>query len=305
MKDGPLSGEGRLHVPVLLREVVELLALPRGARAVDATFGAGGHARVLLEAVGPRGQVLAIERDPSLVERARGEFSREISSGRLVLFHGNFRELEIIARDAGFSRVEGILFDLGLSSYHLEAAGRGFSYERDEPLDLRFDPTEPGTEPAHALLRRLSAEELARLLALYGEERYARRIARKILGKAPVRTSAELARAVRAALPAPARRFADRSAARVFQALRIAVNDELRALEEALPRALGLLSRGGRLAVISFHSLEDRIVKRAFREAARRGEVAILTKKPVVASDEERRENPRSRSAKLRAVEKR
>jgi 16S rRNA (cytosine1402-N4)-methyltransferase len=201
-----------------------------------------------------------------------------------------------------------VLFDLGISSFHLEASGRGFSFARDEPLDMRFDATESSRETAGQILATRSAAELASLFRHYGEERFASRIARAVVAarrKAPVATSRQLFDLVVAALPTAQRAHAGRSAARVFQALRIAVNAELEALREALPQAVELLRPGGRLAVIAFHSLEDRLVKRFFLEQQRAGALQVLTKRPIRASDPEIAANPRAASARLRAAERR
>jgi 16S rRNA (cytosine1402-N4)-methyltransferase len=219
----------------------------------------------------------------------------------------SFTRIAEVAAAEGFSAVDAILFDLGISSYHLESSGRGFSFERDEPLDLRFDDGDPSTPSAAELLRRLPTEDLAGILRTYGEERYARRIARHV-GRArvrhPIRTAVALRECVLDALPGPARRQGRRSVARVFQALRIVVNAELDAIEHALPQVPGLLRPGGRVAVIAFHSLEDRIVKNFFRGAARDGELVVVTKKPLRPSAAELARNPRAASARLRVAER-
>lgn len=296
-----------VHVPVLLEEVLELLAVRPGGRYIDATAGAGGHTAAILSAVGPGGRVLALDRDPEMVEGLRRSFADEVAAGRLIARHANFARIREEATAVGLEAADGILFDLGVCSHHLDASGRGFAYGRTEPLDLRFDPTETATPPAAALLARASAQELTHIFRTYGEERFASRIARTVVARrrtAPVQTSADLRAAVEASLPARVRWRAGRHAARVFQALRIAVNRELEAIHAALPAALELLAPGGRLVVISFHSLEDRIAKNVLREAARAGAVRLLTRKPLRPGQAEISRNPRSASARLRAVER-
>jgi len=301
-----MPGEGT-HTPVLVAEVVRWLAAERAREAIDATIDGGGHARALLERMGPRGRLLGIDRDPELIAIARRELADAVERGCLVLVHGNFRELGRIAAKHRFPAVDAVLFDLGMSSFHLDASGRGFSFGRDEPLDMRFDPSDRTAETAARILATRSAEELAALFREYGEERFAARIARAVVAarKAePVATSRRLFDLVVRALPSIQRPYAARSAARIFQALRIAANAELEAVREALPQAVHLLRPGGRLAVIAFHSLEDRLVKRFLVEQQRAGVVRILTKRPLRASDEEVAANPRAASARLRAAER-
>lgn len=292
------------HVPVLLDEVVELLALRPGARVIDATINGGGHAAAILERIGPAGRLLGFDRDPGVVERARERFAGE--AGRLEVVHSSFRHLRAVAAEKGFVPADAILFDLGLSSYHFDLSQRGFSFARDEPLDLRFDPGDAETMSAAELLGSRSAEELARIFRDYGEERYASRIARAIAAAPePIARTQQLYEIVRANIPGHERQHAGRSAARIFQALRIEANDELGAVREALPQALELLAPGGRLAVISFHSLEDRMVKQAFVAAQREGGLNVITKRPLRPSDDEVRANSRAASAKLRVAERR
>ncbi|GIW46121.1 MAG: ribosomal RNA small subunit methyltransferase H [Candidatus Binatia bacterium] len=293
-----------VHTPILTREILALLELSPGDRTIDATMDGGGHTRALLDATAPSGRVLGIDRDPELIALARERFAAEISAGRLLLAQGSFAELASIAAQHGFAEVAAVLFDLGASSFHFDIAGRGFSFRQNEPLDMRFDPSDSSRPTAAELVNRLDARELARLIARYGEERHAARIARELMRRRPVSTTHELYAGIEAALPAPVRWRAARSAARVFQALRIAVNDELAALETALPQAFSLLRPGGKLAVLSFHSLEDRIVKHFFQSEQKRGAARILTKKPVRPSEEEVRANPRAASAKLRVCER-
>jgi 16S rRNA (cytosine1402-N4)-methyltransferase len=287
-----------VHVPVLLEEVVQWLAPYPGAVLVDGTLGGGGHARALAERVGPEGLVVAMDRDPEAIGRAQ----QNLAGLPLKLVQGNFCDLPEALRELGIAAVDGVVLDLGVSSDQLADAQRGFSFSAAGPLDLRFDPARG--EPAWRLVNRLSAEHLADLIYQYGEERYSRRIARAVVEQRrerPIQTSAELAQLVRQCVPAP--RFGHRidPATRTFQALRIAVNDELRSLEIVLRRIPECLRAGGRMAVISFHSLEDRRVKEAFRDDPR---WEVLTRKPILPRPREVDENPRSRSAKMRVAGK-
>jgi len=270
---------------------------------VDGTIGMGGHAEQLLETAGGESRLLGIDRDPETLARAARRLER--FGARVVLAHGSFRHLRAIATDAGVERAAAVLLDLGVSSYQLEGSGRGFSFQGEEPLDMRFDPSEGAT--AAELLGRLAAEEIAGLLAEYGEERHARRIARVLVEqrrRSPLRTAADLVSVVKRAVPRAAWSKRTHVATRTFQAVRMAVNDEPGALAEALPQAAALLEDGGRLGVISFHSGEDRVVKHAFRSLAGRGFVE-LEPSPVTAGREETAQNPRARSAKLRVLARR
>jgi 16S rRNA (cytosine1402-N4)-methyltransferase len=284
-----------LHIPVLLNEVLEGLALPSGASCIDGTLGGGGHAAALAQCVGPRGQVIALDLDAVAVARA----SAALQGLPVVLRQGSYAEAPAVLHELGVDQVAGILLDLGLSSDQLADAERGFSFQEDGPLDLRFD-VERG-RPASALVATLPERDLADLIYRYGEERFSRRIARKIVAvrhRTPVRTSGQLAALVRSCVPRGKHHAID-PATRTFQALRIAVNGELDALEAALARLPDSLAPGGRFAIISFHSLEDRLVKHAFRGDAR---LEPLHRRPVVASPEEVAANPRARSAKLRVA---
>ena len=307
-----LTGETE-HVPVLLEEVLTALKPVPGGRYVDVTVGAAGHARGLLERSSPDGVLLAIDADAEAVEFARlalAEFD-----GRVAVRQGFFDELASLAAEHGFVAVDGIVADLGLSSRQLAAAGRGFSFQLEGPLDMRLDPTTQ-TTTAQDLVNNLSESELAEILYRYGEERRARALARAIVRQRPLHTTSELASLIARTV---GQRGRIHPATRVFQALRIAVNDELGALERMLPQAVGLLVPGGRLAVIAFHSLEDRIVKEFFRREARgcvcppevpvcrcghQPSVRLVARRPIQPSEAEVRRNPRSRSARLRVVEK-
>lgn len=294
--------EGGSHLPVLVEEVSFLLRPRRGGWVVDATVGMGGHAEAFLERGGPAVRLLGIDSDPEVLPLARRRLAR--FGLRVVVCHGNFRRLAALAGSAGVTEADAVLLDLGLSSYQLEASGRGFAFQTEAPLDMRADPTQG---PAAAeLLQRLSEPELARILREYGEEPHARRIARAIVTRrhrAPLGTTRHLVEVVQASVPRRAWPRRRHVATRTFQALRIAVNDELGALAEALPQAARLLAQGGRLGVISFHSGEDRVVKWTFKALAT-GPYAILTPSPIRPSREEVSANPRARSAKLRILER-
>ncbi|QDU90099.1 Ribosomal RNA small subunit methyltransferase H [Pirellulimonas nuda] len=285
------------HVPVLPAECLQWLRPRPGAVIVDGTLGGGGHARLLAAAVSPGGRVIACDRDPAAVEAAvawRADLP-------ITPVHANFSDLPEVLEQLEIESVDGVLLDLGLSSDQLADDERGFSYGSAGPLDLRFDTTRG--EPAWRLMERLSAEHLADLIYAYGEERHSRRIARKIVerrGSNPVRTAADLAEVVRRATPPNYERRIN-PATRTFQALRIAVNDELKWIDTALRRLPDMLAPGGRLAVISFHSLEDRRVKEAFRDDPR---VEPVTRRPIRPTEQEIAGNPRSRSAKLRVAER-
>jgi len=300
------------HIPVLYDEVLTGLQPRPGAAYIDATLGAAGHAVGILRASAPDGRLLGLDADPEAVAFARQVL--QPFGERATLRTANFRRLAAVARSAGFGQVAGILFDLGLSSRQLEAADRGFAFRREGPLDMRLDPRQEVT--AADLVNGLPEKELADLIWRYGEERHARRIARAIVAARPLTTTDRLAQVVARAV---GRRGRIHPATRTFQALRIAVNDELGALEEALPQTLELLEAGGRLAVISFHSLEDRLVKRFFQREARdclcppespvctcghRAALRIITRKPIRPGPAEVERNPRSRSARLRIAER-
>lgn len=290
----------------MVRQVVELLGPRPGGVYVDATVGAGGHARALLERE-PSVRIVGLDRDPEALAVAARRL--EAWRDRVVLLRADFSELEAKLRDLGLQRVDGILFDLGVSSLQLDTPGRGFTYQVDEaPLDMRMDPALPLT--AADLLNRLPKERLARIFREYGEERWASRIAAFVVEarrRQPLERTGDLVACIKAAVPAAARRTGGHPARRVFQALRIAVNDELGQLERALPQAMRALREGGRLVVISFHSLEDRRVKEALRRAQSAGEpvpMRVLTRKPLTPDAAEAARNPRARSARLRAAER-
>ena len=303
------------HVPVLLKEAIDFLAIQRGGTYIDATVGLGGHSYEIAKRLGAPGHLIGVDKDPAALERAAASLQSPVASevsgatGVLVrrtdwpqveLIHGSFADL---ANDQRPSTIDGLLADLGVSSLQLDNAARGFSFQAEGPLDMRMN-TQSG-ETAEQVVNQADEVTLANLIYEFGEERRSRRIARAIVRSRPIRTTAQLAEIVSAAArPMNQAERRIHPATRTFQALRIFVNrelDDLRALMEAAPR---LLKPGGRLVIISFHSLEDRIVKDALREGAKRGHYRLLTKKPVTADEEEIDRNPRSRSAKLRAAER-
>jgi 16S rRNA (cytosine1402-N4)-methyltransferase len=286
-----------LHIPVLADEVLHALAPQPGQIYADGTLGGGGHTRLLAERVGPAGRIVAVDRDPQVIARAE----RNLAGLPVQIAQADYTDLPEVLDAVGVTAVQGILLDLGLSSDQLADVSRGFSFAADGPLDLRFDPEEG--EPAWRLLARLRADELAQILHDYGEERFSRRIARAIVEQRqhePIRTARELAHLVHRCVPPPKHHRID-TATRTFQALRIAVNHELASLDRALQRLPDRLSRGGRLVVISFHSLEDRRVKTALRSDAR---LQVVTRKPIRPTAAEVEQNPRAGSARMRVAER-
>lgn len=303
------------HIPVLLSAVLDGLnvaAHPDGL-FIDGTVGAGGHAAAILTAA-PESRLLGFDRDPRSLDIARATLAP--IGDRATLVHANYDTMGKVAPEHGFGMVDGILLDLGLSSMHVDEAERGFAFKVDGPLDMRFDPTAK-IPTAADLVNTLDADELADLIYQYGEDRDSRRIARAIIAARPLHTTRQLADVIDKVLRGPREKI--HPATRTFQALRIAVNDELGAVERVLPQAIALLKPGGRLAVISFHSLEDRIVKQMFRDEStdclcppkqlvctcgHKASIRLVNRKPLVADDAESAANPRSRSAKLRVVER-
>lgn len=287
------------HVPVLLPAVLDGLHLQSNDDAIDATLGGGGHTRAILDAVAPRGRVLGLEADARTLSSTRST----LSDPRAMLVHANYRNLRAVAVERGFSSVAATIFDLGLSSIALDDPDRGFSFQQDGPLDMRLDPTAQ-TVKAADIVRTESAAELERIFRDYGSEPRARSIAAAIVAERrqfALDTTGALAQLIARVKP---RRGRLHPATQVFQALRMVVNDELGSLQAALPQAVTLLRAGGRLAVITFHSGEDRLVKRWGQAAARDGQVAIITKHVIAPLRAEILANPRARSAKLRLYQK-
>ena len=301
-----------LHKPVLYKEIIHALQPKNRGRYIDGTVGAGGHARGILEACAPDGRLLGLDVDPQALAIARETLAPY--GERVVLTQASYTSLLDVMEHLQWDAVDGIILDLGVSSMQLDEAGRGFSFQHEAPLDMRFNPQQ-GMSAAD-LVNGAGEEELAEILFRYGEEPQARRIARSIVRARPIMTTVQLAEIVKRAYPGHSRMH---PATRTFQALRIAVNEELSALEAALPQAVEALKPGARLAVISFHSLEDRIVKDFFRqeskdrlnppyerlyEVERHAALKVITRKPITPASEEIEENPRARSAKLRVAEK-
>jgi 16S rRNA (cytosine1402-N4)-methyltransferase len=306
------------HRPVLLSEVIRLLDPQPGGTYVDCTLGGGGHSKAILSRILPGGQLIGIDRDQDALDIAGQEFAE--FSDNVTLARGDFGDLDRILRDLSVKSIDGILFDLGVSSHQLDTAERGFSFSSDAPLDMRMDTSQQTT--AADLVNQLPEGELADLIYNYSDERLSRRIARAIVKRrqeSPIRTTAELAEIVARSVPSGGHPQRIHPATRTFQALRIAVNSELEALDKGLAAAVDALSVGGKICVISYHSLEDRKVKDLFAAGSGRCQcpprlpicvcgarqtLKVLTKRPVVPTPEEIETNPRSRSAKLRAAEK-
>ena len=287
------------HVPVLWHEAIEFLNVQPDGFYIDATLGAGGHAEEILRRL-EKGKLLGIDRDQAALAAARERLKG--FGEKFIAMHGNFAQVSALQAASGFPAANGLLADLGMSSLQLDDASRGFSFSLPGPLDMRMDPSTG--ESAADLVNRMSERELGDLIFKLGEERHARRIARAIVKGRPFRLTTELAQVVMRAIPSRTALRHIHPATRTFQALRLAVNGELECLESFLAQALGVLKPGGRVVILSFHSLEDRIVKRALQAWQRQGQAQILTRRVVRPSEEEVKANPRSRSAKLRAAEK-
>ena len=293
-----------IHRPVLLKDVIEFLNPQPGGIFIDATINGGGHAVAIADHIGKKGKLLGIDRDHELIEKLKiTDYGLRVTDYKLVC--DTFAHIKEIAEVSGYTDVNGIVFDLGFSSFHIESSGRGFSFLRDEPLDMRYD-VKSGIS-ARDIINRWSEEKLRSILFTLGEERFGRSIVRRIVEQRErhsVETTTELVEIIRKAVPSSYRRGRIHFATRTFQALRMCVNDELEHVAKGIAGAISLLAGGGRIAVISFHSGEERIVKELFRQEERNGVLRRITKKPVRASAAECGENPRSRSAKLRVAER-
>ena len=302
------------HVSVLKEELTDGIITDKNGIYCDMTLGGAGHSKRLLE-ITDKAILLGIDRDPLALSVAKERLSE--FSDRVKLYHGNFSEIDIAAEENGISAFDGIMADLGVSSPQLDDAERGFSYMHDAPLDMRMDTTSEFS--AYDVVNGYSEAELMRIIGTYGEERWAKRIAEFIVKSRPIKNTLELVEVIKAAVPAGAREKGGHPAKRTFQAIRIEVNGELDAVKEALEKAVSLLKSGGRIGVITFHSLEDRLVKQAFQAMAKgctcpssfpicvcgkQPEIKIITKKPILPSDGELENNSRSKSAKLRIAEK-
>ena len=290
-----------MHIPVLQKEVINYLDPKANENFIDCTADGGGHTTAILERMGTKGKVLGIDADQVLLKELEKKLKEQNLDKQVVLVCDNFSNLKEIARQARFKRVDGILFDLGFSSWHLEESGRGFTFLKNEPLDMRYNPS--SALSAEKLLNFWSEPEIERILRDFGEERFAREIAVEIVKDrkvSPLKTTFQLIRVLKRAIPFRFQRQKIHFATRTFQAIRIAVNDELESLRKGLDQGLEILDQGGRIVVISFHSLEDRIVKNFFKD--KENILKVLTKKPIIPQAEEIKINPRSRSSKLRAA---
>lgn len=306
------------HTTVLLKETVDGLQVKEDGTYVDCTLGGAGHSSYLLSKLSKKGHLFAFDQDDVALANAKEKLSTY--AGQVTFIKSNFRYLTEKLSEQGVEKVDGIIFDLGVSSPQLDTPERGFSYHHDAPLDMRMD--QQSDISAYNVVNHWRYEDLVRIFFRYGEEKFSKQIARKIEAhreKEPIRTTGELVEIIKEAIPAPARRKGGHPAKRIFQAIRIAVNDELKVFEEAIAQSIELLKPEGRVSVITFHSLEDRICKSAFKEAATPPElprnmpflpegyepkINIVTRKPIVPSEEELEENNRARSAKLRIAEK-
>jgi len=308
------------HKPVMLDECIDYLNIRANGVYVDATLGGAGHSSEILKRLGPEGLLIGIDQDQDAIRAAGQKLENVQTQGRYVLYHTNFENIREVIGMQKLKAVDGVLMDLGVSSYQLDEGERGFSYQQDAPLDMRMNKSEE--MDAAWVVNNLSREELTRIIREYGEEKWASRIAEFIVKSREtqkITTTGQLVDIIKAAIPAAARREGPHPAKRTFQAIRIAVNRELEVLEKTLGEIIDFLNPGGRLAVITFHSLEDRIVKQIFKDKAqgcicpgdfpkcvcgRTPQIRILTRKPVTPSEDELERNPRARSAKLRVAEK-
>lgn len=287
----------------MCKEVIEYLDVGPGKIVVDATVGMGGHSLEILKRILPEGKIIGIDKDRESLEICKGML--RFFQGSFELIHGDFRDIDKILKELNIKKVNAFLFDLGVSSYQLTNAQRGFSFQLEGPLDMRMDTT--SFISAYDLINNLNEEEISNLLWKFGQERWHNRIAHSLIRerqKAAIATTRQLAEIVIRATPYKRRYHRLHPATRTFQALRIAVNRELEALDEAIKKSIELLHKGGRICVISFHSLEDRIVKLNFRKFASESKIKLITKKPLVPAQEEIKDNPSSRSAKLRIAER-
>nr|WP_321315986.1 16S rRNA (cytosine(1402)-N(4))-methyltransferase RsmH [uncultured Ligilactobacillus sp.] len=308
------------HVTVLLNEAVENLHINPHGIYVDCTLGGGGHTKKILSMLNDDGHLYSFDQDQTAIDYNQKQLSTEIEAGKLTLIKSNFRDIKVQLEKLGISKVDGIVYDLGVSSPQFDVASRGFSYKLDAPLDMRMDQTQSLT--AKEIVNKWSFNDLMRIFSRYGEEKFAKSIARKIeqqRAQAPIETTTQLVEIIKSAIPARARRKGGHPAKRIFQALRIAVNDELSALEESLENALSLLKVGGRISVITFQSLEDRLVKTMFKEKSTLPDLPqglpiipqniqvdfrLVNRKPILPSEVEIKENHRAHSAKLRVIER-
>lgn len=306
------------HVPVMLKKAVDNLVLKKDGIYIDGTVGGAGHSREILERLSTAGRLIGIDRDINALQAA--EKNLKDFEDRVRLFHSNFSDIKTLLKEKGLSSVDGVLLDLGVSSHQLDEAGRGFSYMNDAPLDMRMDNSSALT--ASFIVNNYSESELRKVIQDYGEERWASRIAKFVIKERETKTISttfDLVEIIKKAIPASARRDGPHPAKRTFQAIRIAVNSELTEVERAIPDIIDILRPGGRVCIITFHSLEDRIVKESFRRMANPctcpsdfpicicnniPQISIITRKPILPDEDEIKNNPRARSAKLRVAEK-
>ncbi|WHA08472.1 16S rRNA (cytosine(1402)-N(4))-methyltransferase RsmH [Enterococcus montenegrensis] len=308
------------HYTVMLKETVDGLNIKPDGIYVDCTLGGAGHSQYLLSQLNEKGHLYAFDQDQKAIDHAKDFLKDAIAAGKVTFIKSNFRNLAAALKEQGINQVDGVLYDLGVSSPQLDEASRGFSYHQDAPLDMRMDQTADFS--AYDLVNTYDYHDLVKIFYRYGEEKFSKQVARKIERArqiAPIETTGELVDLIKEAIPAPARRKGGHPAKRIFQAIRIAVNDELGAIEESLEQAIALLNVGGRVSVITFHSLEDRLVKNIFKEYSSskdlppglpivpveyQPELKLINRKPIVATTKELDENNRSRSAKLRIAER-
>ena len=297
-----------MHIPVLLNEVIQYLDPQPNQNFIDCTLGFAGHTAAILQKNGPNGKVLGIEIDKDVYKLTKSKiaefsiFNYQFSKDRLILVNDSYANLREIVERENFKPIDGILLDLGMSSWDLEQSGKGFSFQKDEPLDMRYGAQ---SLTAKEIINKWPEEEIAKILAEYGQERFARNIAKNIVDtrcQQTIETTFQLIEVIRKSFPRSYKFGRAHFATKTFQALRIAINNELANLQKVLPQAMELLAPGGRLVAISFHSLEDKIVKNFFRDQQKQNNLQIQTKKPIMAASAEARDNPRARSAKLRAA---
>lgn len=292
-----------MHIPVLLNEVIKILNPRKGETYIDATVGEGGHSIEILKRIAPKGTLLGIDWDNLTAKKTTENLAKYADKNKVIVVEGNYADLKEFVEKYRLEKVDGILFDLGFGTHTIAESGRGFSFLKDEVLDMRYDSTSNNLT-AGEIVNTRSQKEIERIITEYGEDRCARRIAERIVEtrrRNKIKTTRELVNIIEQVLP---KRGKIHPATKTFQALRIAVNHELDNLRKGLSDALEIVGREGKIAVISFHSLEDRIVKNFFRNEAQKGNLKILTKKPIIAKYQEIKNNPRSRSAKLRAARK-
>lgn len=293
------------HISVLLQESIEGLEIHKGDTFFDGTLGSGGHSAYVCRKFGKDVRLIGVDQDEDAIRRAKERVSKE--GCMLTAVNSNFRSIDEVLDQQGIETVDRILLDIGLSSNQFEESGRGFSFQKDEPLQMTFRKDAGSSFTARTIVNEWNAEQIATILSGYGEERHARNITQMIVSereKAPIETTFQLVEIIKQATPSRYHHGRIHPATRTFQALRIAVNDEIEALREGLEKGFERLSNGGRMAVISFHSIEDRIVKRFYLDKKNQGMGEIITKKPITPTDQEIADNPRSRSAKLRIIKK-